>query len=308
MDRPILVTGTHRSGTTWVGRMLALSPTVRYIHEPFAPMYKRSWLRTPPEERFYHEPPTATGRFANDLDRIVALRPPWPTIAKRASGARNAIRIGQDAILTANARRRGARALIKDPFALLAAEWIAARTSADVIVLVRHPAAFASSIKRLGWRLDVSWLLNQPDLIEGDLAPFKSELIADRAGTSDLIDHAALVWRVLNSVVHRYDLDHPGWRVVRYEDIAQNPVPGFRALYDYAAIPWNARTSREIERLNSAENPTEVRASSKGGTRRNSRQATLTWRTRLTGVEAARMREATSDVSQYWYSDDSWWS
>jgi hypothetical protein len=37
-DRPILVTGAHRSGTTWVGRMLALVPGVEYIHEPFNPV------------------------------------------------------------------------------------------------------------------------------------------------------------------------------------------------------------------------------------------------------------------------------
>jgi hypothetical protein len=33
--KPILVTGSHRSGTTWVGRIIASSPSVAYIHEPF---------------------------------------------------------------------------------------------------------------------------------------------------------------------------------------------------------------------------------------------------------------------------------
>ena len=33
--RPILVTGSHRSGTTWVGKTIALSPSVTYIGEPF---------------------------------------------------------------------------------------------------------------------------------------------------------------------------------------------------------------------------------------------------------------------------------
>src|SRR5436309_3713994 len=31
---PILVTGANRSGTTWVGKMLAASRQVTYIHEP----------------------------------------------------------------------------------------------------------------------------------------------------------------------------------------------------------------------------------------------------------------------------------
>ena len=34
--RPILVTGSHRSGSSWVGQMISLSPRVGYIHEPFA--------------------------------------------------------------------------------------------------------------------------------------------------------------------------------------------------------------------------------------------------------------------------------
>jgi hypothetical protein len=34
-DRPILVTGAHRSGTTWVGTSLGKSRHVCYMHEPF---------------------------------------------------------------------------------------------------------------------------------------------------------------------------------------------------------------------------------------------------------------------------------
>jgi hypothetical protein len=37
--RPILVTGAPRSGTTWVGKMLALAPGVGYVHEPFNPRF-----------------------------------------------------------------------------------------------------------------------------------------------------------------------------------------------------------------------------------------------------------------------------
>ena len=33
--KPILVSGSHRSGSTWVGKTIALSNKVRYVHEPF---------------------------------------------------------------------------------------------------------------------------------------------------------------------------------------------------------------------------------------------------------------------------------
>ena len=33
--KPILVTGSHRSGSTWVGKILNLSNETYYINEPF---------------------------------------------------------------------------------------------------------------------------------------------------------------------------------------------------------------------------------------------------------------------------------
>src|SRR6185369_8506201 len=41
-------------------------------------------------------------------------------------------------------RRRGDRAVIKDPIAVFSAEWLADRFDAHVITVIRHPAAFVS--------------------------------------------------------------------------------------------------------------------------------------------------------------------
>jgi len=34
---PILVTGSHRSGSTWIGQVMSHSINLHYIHEPFNP-------------------------------------------------------------------------------------------------------------------------------------------------------------------------------------------------------------------------------------------------------------------------------
>ena len=39
-DTPILVTGSHRSGSTWVGQMLAAGSEVGYIREPFSVLHR----------------------------------------------------------------------------------------------------------------------------------------------------------------------------------------------------------------------------------------------------------------------------
>src|SRR5512139_755647 len=42
---PILVTGTHRSGTTWVGKMLATDSRTAYISEPLNVLHRPGVLR-----------------------------------------------------------------------------------------------------------------------------------------------------------------------------------------------------------------------------------------------------------------------
>ena len=254
----------------------------------------------------YHEPADAQGRYLEDLERIVALQPPWLSIARRAGGLRNAVRIFQEAARTRVARGRGARPLIKDPFSLLLTEWIARSVDAHVVVLVRHPAAFASSVKRLGWRFDPTWLLDQPALMGGDLAPFQDALETDRRRENDLIDHAVLMWRVLNSVVARYEAEHPDWQVLRYEDLAIEPTTGFQVLFDALDVPWDAEVAAAIARATSADQISEVPADSAGGTQRNSRAAMRTWVGRLTAEEIARIREGTRDVASRWYEERDW--
>ena len=37
MKEPILITGSHRSGTTWVGNIIRNLPRIYYLHEPLTP-------------------------------------------------------------------------------------------------------------------------------------------------------------------------------------------------------------------------------------------------------------------------------
>lgn len=302
---PILVTGTHRSGTTWVGETLCLSPETHYVHEPFAPMNQRSWLSTPPDIRYLQQEPDITGPLAPQLRAIARLHPAWLPILRRSPSPRHLLRVTQEMLGARGAASRGARAVIKDPFALLMAEWIERQTGADVVVLVRHPAAFASSIKRLGWRLDVRWLLQQDGLMAGHLSPFRAQLEAD--AELDLIDHAALVWNVLNSVTARYEREHPNWAVLPYENLANSPAPGFRSLFHHLGLTWGHSVEGAIRERTSDANTAEVAADRRGGTVRDSRRAIWTWQHRLSNEEIGRVRAATWPLAQRWYASEGWW-
>src|SRR5688572_23661618 len=50
---PILVTGTHRSGTTWVGKMLAADAGTAYISEPLNVLHRPGVFR--PKVKYWYQ-------------------------------------------------------------------------------------------------------------------------------------------------------------------------------------------------------------------------------------------------------------
>ena len=48
-------------------------------------------------------------------------------------------------------KEAGLRPLLKDPIAIMSCEWLAETFNMDVIVVIRHPAAFVASLKVAGW-------------------------------------------------------------------------------------------------------------------------------------------------------------
>jgi hypothetical protein len=303
-QRPILVTGAHRSGTTWVGAMLALSPRVGLIHEPFNPLTAPGVCPVP-FDRFFryvcedNEDPYVAGfermlSFDYDLRaQLRALR--TPAQAARASRDWRAFR---------RARQVHARPLLKDPIAVFSAEWLASRFDAQVVLLVRHPAAFASSLTRLGWGHDWQSLLDQPLFLRDHAGRFEPEIRTFAAREQPVLEQAILLWRLIYGAVDRYRTAHPEWLVVRHEDLSLDPVDGFASLYSALSLHLDQSMRDAIERHSGAENPSEQRH--KHSVSLDSRASVRSFEQRLTPDEVARVREGVSDVSPAFYADEDW--
>ena len=210
---PILVTGAYRSGTTWVGKMLALAPGVPYIHEPFSPrtpagLSPGASTATSPSSRGERGAlpagPRADVCFRYGLGAELRRCAAWPMSPARA-------------VACASAAGAGARPLVKDPIALLSAEWLAERFEMDVVVLIRHPAGFAGSLKRLGWKHSFATFLvdgRAPEVVR----PFEDEIRAQAERPGGMLEQAALLWRILYGAVDGYRERHPDWVFLRHED------------------------------------------------------------------------------------------
>ena len=301
---PILVTGAHRTGTTWVGKMLAASPQVAYISEPLNVWHRPGVLRAPVAKWY-----TFIDR-ENEVAYLLAFREMlgfryglWRELGSLRS-RKDLLRMGRDFWIFLHGRWLRQRPLIKDPFAVFSAPWFSERLGCQVVVTVRHPAAFASSLKRLTWPFDFHDLLEQPLLMQRWLDVDRAEM--ESMQTDDIIGQAALLWRMVYRVVARMMKLHPSFIVVRHEDLSLDPIHGYRDLYAALDMEFTPKVEQTVLNSSSAENPSELSKKKVHTVKLDSRANLDNWKKRLSTDEISRIRKITGKTAKLFYSDEEW--
>lgn len=179
------------------------------------------------------------------------------------------------------------------------------RYGVSVVVMIRHPAAIANSLKRLGWGFQFSNLLRQELLMSGLLAEFESTL--KQSPLADcIIDQSALLWRILYYTVSRYKENHPDWLFVRQEDLARRPENEFEVLFNRLGLEFTARAREFIRAHTASSNPGQSPLGRKDNLKRDALLTTTLWKEQLNAEQIDRVRRQVQDVSQYWYSEFDW--
>ncbi|MGZ4430350.1 MAG: sulfotransferase, partial [Gaiellales bacterium] len=302
---PILITGAHRSGTTWVGRTLAQSPELGYLDEPFGLLHRPGTCAV----SFRHWFPYVTGddeRLRSQLERTLSFRYSYADELPALRSARDAARMVRDAAHFASLRRRGARPLMKDPVALLSAPWLAQQFDMRVIVLIRHPAAFASSLQRMGWTHPFSHFLEQPRLVDDLVPQLEPDIREMAARPHDVIDQACLLWNIFHLVIARYRESHPDWLFVRHEDISREPREGYRRLCAHTAVEYSPRIEHYAAATSRPGNPAEPLSGVAHQLHRDSAANVRTWQNRLDPADIHRIRRRTEIVANAFYDESDW--
>jgi hypothetical protein len=303
-ERPILVTGAPRSGTTWVGRMLTLAPGVGYVHEPFNPTTDAGISGRPFDHFFTYVTKENEARYAPHLERSLRFSYDLRRQVKTVRSPRAAGRTALDFLSFTRLRASRARALMKDPIAVFSAGWLADRFGMDVVVIIRHPAAFVASFTGLGYRHDFNSFLRDPQLLTDYLGPFESEIRRYAEQPGDPLDEAVLLWRLVYHTVGRYRAERSDWLFVRHEDLSLEPVERYERLYGALRLDFTEAVREGIREHTSAGNPD--RLAEKHSVRLDSRAGLSGWRRSLTEEQVRRIREGSSDVSPSFYGDDEW--
>lgn len=303
---PILVTGAHRTGTTWVGRSLVAGGQARYISEPLN-VHHRPGIFAAPVTRWYtYICLENEGEYLPALRQTLAFRYHLWAELRALRSRKDALRMGRDWGAFLLGRLARSRPLLKDPFAVFSIPWFIDRLGCQVVVTVRHPAAFVSSLKRFGWTFDFNDLLDQPLLMRDRLEPAREEMQAMAAATDDLVGQASLLWKLVYQYVDSLRQARPQVQVARHEELSLDPLDGYRQLFDALGLDYSPRARNSILASTSAENPKELDRQAAFSHRLDSRTNLGNWKRRLTADEIERIRNITHEVAGRFYAPESW--
>jgi hypothetical protein len=304
MQKPILVTGAHRSGTTWVGRMLASNPHTAYISEPLNVLHRRGVYRADVEHWYTYITKENADKYLPAFHDLLNFRYHLFSELGSLRSQKDILRMGRDLSIFMKGKLRRQRILLKDPFSVFSAPWFAQTLNCQVVITIRHPAGFASSLKRLNWPFDFRDMLEQPmlmrDYLESDRADMEN-MMAD-----DIVGQSALLWRMIYRSVHTTLSLFPHFKIVRHEDLSLDPVSGYKSLYESLDLTFDEKVRDTILNSSSSENPSELSEKKIYSVKLDSRANMDNWKKRLTSDEITRIRRMTEGISNLFYSDESW--
>jgi len=287
--RPLLVTGLPRSGTSWVGKMLEASGEVVYVNEPLNPQHPPGLSPGVLDAEVTHRYQYICAE--NERPWLPAfrdtLRLRYRPLAElhRNRGLYDLARMAKYSRSFTVGRLRGRRAMLDDPWALVSVPWLVERMDCEAVVLVRRPAAVAGR--------------------------YAGELRALRE-SPDWIARIALLWNAMYDHVAGLPDRLPAVSIVRYEDLAADPVTGFRELYARLGLTWTGRVEAHVVTTTTAADSARVFGWNwRGGLSRtgyrpmDSRQSLTSYRQLLSPDEVSRIEDLTAEVTQRFYGSDS---
>eukprot|EP00752_Nemacystus_decipiens_P016866 g15098.t1 len=288
-NKRILVTGTHRSGTTWMGKMLSANRSVAYIHEPFNVDEARFGL--PIQHWFSYLPDVADpAAFDAAYRRLLKFQGPGMAGGGAAGKAKAFI------------KRLGFSMLIKDPLALMSADQLARDYGLQVVCMIRHPLAFCSSIKKWGWAFPFADFLAQPKLMADHFAEYRDDITRFANDEQPIVDQGILLWNLLHSVIKTYQDQHNEWLFIRHEDATQQPDEVFRDTYQRLGLAYTPAAQAAV----AASSQSDRGETKDHQFKARDKDAVLkTWQDRLDADEIDQINAQTQVLRDHFYPEAS---
>lgn len=220
----IFLAGSGRSGTTWLSEIINYRNEYRYIFEPFYP--GKVDICKNFQRKQYLRPDDKRAEYLGPAQAILSgeLRNTWSDRFNRKHVAR--------------------RRLIKDIRANLLLGWMHSNfPEMPRILLLRHPCAVTHSRLKLGWRDILDETMEQENLVEDFLKPFKKEI--QKASTP--FERSIFLWCIEN-YVPLLQLKQGSAHIVFYELLSERPEEEVGRLFDFLGKDFDESIYHRMKR------------------------------------------------------------
>jgi hypothetical protein len=280
------------------------SPPVAYLWEPFSVLHRPGVCAARFPLWFTYLTSENGGPYIGPIADMLAFRYRTGAELRALRSPKDLGRLVRDRRRFRRFRELRSRPLLKDPIAVFSAGWLADTFDMDVVVLVRHPAAFVDSVVARSLRHPFGDFLAQPLLLRDHLGSFEAEIRRFERKEQPLLEQGILLWRMIHHVILGYRADRPGWSFERLEDLGRDPVGRFGQLFERLGQAFDDGTAATIEAHSAPSNPAST--SDPADHRRDSRASITTWKRRLAQDQIDRIREAVEPISRAFYADADW--
>lgn len=308
--KPTLIIGLQRTGTTWTGRMLSLSDRLFVIPEPFNILRDElNYLHIPHQFLYINE--KNEEQYINKLKPILGLsftKKDLLNLLQRTKKLKAyPYNIWRYFHVNSNLKK-GKLPLIKDPIAFMSAEWLAKTFDLNVVILIRHPAAYINSMKRMKWGFNFAWFAEQDELMETYLKEFEEPIrkYAKDKFIPFSIESQILLWNIQNKLILRFKDEHPDWFFYRHEDLSIEPEKYFNNLYNDLGLDFTETIKNKIKIFTLESNKKEAKKGKQFDFIRNSKEVTRLWKKHFSDDEIKKIYAGTIEISSKLYDETFW--
>ena len=292
----ILVTGSHRSGTTWVGRILSQAPGMVYVHEPLSPNQQ---IKNSPIRYFYQY--FSGGKDPEQIEQLTALLNDRIYFSNSYLCARLSKGKIKDRIyyLKECVRFRCIKGrIIKDPHALFLSDWLSKEYRIKILIMIRHPAAFVYSLINKQWDFDFQNFIKQPELMAGPLLKFQDEIHSIVNTYPSILKQGILLWKIFYQHIARLNETHSDWIFLRHEDLANNPEAKIIEVFDKLKLEWTTKAQTYFKStINNSPNKPMSRDLS---------DTMYAWKKGLSDKEINEIKQETIEIWPLFYTEEEW--
>ncbi len=304
----ILITGTLRSGATFIGHILRKARSTVYVREPFNPgngivgvdcnlPYIRSENSNDKYIRLIDDLFNFKASYKKNYSKDGNLK----KIAKFFLGTRANMVYKFGGIFNKNT----SRLLIKDCHAAFLSEYMSQK-DCQVIVTVRHPGAVMASFKQLGWLFSFnSTLLDRQAFFRRyftekeymKLIQYKQRSFAVQVG---------LMWISIYKVLTSYSRRQPSFLTIKHENVCLKPDENFKKIFKWCNLEYTNSIRKEILKKTKSANPINARNNAIHDLTRNSQKLVNHWKDSVTLKEKNILRKIAEPIAQFYYDGATW--